>query len=258
MDDRLLEKLSRVRALADDAKNEHEGRTAMLMFQRLLDKHGLNVSDVEVYEGSAQQGEQIDTQAAFGAQRVETWIALLHVTIAKHFRCVPAIERKYRGAGKNRYSTLQFIGHTTDAQIAAEAFKTALTVADRMFARYELERLQTEALMPVFSSLLLPKETPREMRNGYYVGFVSGLEAAYKQQEAETTFDIIITTPADVLEAVKGYKSRNISANGGGQRGSESEAAGYKDGFNVGKGDRLHVDRDTGSYADMPTLNYGA
>lgn len=224
MDDKLLEKLRRIKALADDAKNDHECQTAMMMFQKLLAKHGLTASEVTFEE----EREEVDKISVHNGTRIETWLHYLHCIIAKHFRCVPVTKSAYRGSGKNRYQTLQFIGHSADVEIAAEAFKTAKLCADRMYARRVRVELENEALG--YPSRKIDK-------NKYFTGFGFGLETAYKKQEAETTFDIILATPADVLEAVSGFrqKSRSVDC----VAGDASAEAGFVDSNNVGRGNAL-------------------
>lgn len=224
VDEVLLEKLRRVKAIADESKTDHECQTAMMMFQRLLAKHGLTTSEVTFEE----KAEQIDTISIHSSARVEMWLRNLHCVIAKHFRCIPVSRGEYQGSGKNRIMTLQFIGHSADAEIAAEAFKTAKLCAERMYARRVRVALENEALGAPARKI---------ERNKYYIGFGFGLEAAYKQQEAEATFDLIITTPSDVLEAVSSFK--NVKHHFNAQRGNESVESGFMDGNNVGRGNAL-------------------
>ncbi len=226
----LLEKLSKIKALADEALDTHECQTALLMYQQLLDKHGLNSADVEIT--AAMQAETIEEVAVYTGQRIAKWMRYLYTTVAKHHRCIAASCKVFRGSAVCR-QTLQFIGHKQDAEIAAEAFKTALDAAFRLYNRYQLQKAASD------TCLTLPGhgQSEHSNRSRYMMGFAHGLEAAYRQQEAETTFDIIITVPADVREHVSGYGKHTIRNDV--PITDSNVIAGYNDGFNIGRGDRL-------------------
>lgn len=87
----VIEKLRKIQAVIEDAKNDHEAQVAMMMFQRLLDKNGLTESDVDAYHV---EDETVNEVEVFTASRVATWKKLLHAYIARHFRCLP-LTREY-------------------------------------------------------------------------------------------------------------------------------------------------------------------
>ena len=225
----LLEKLRKIKALAEDAKDDHECQTAMLMFQRLLAKNGLDAAEVPVESEPEGKPEEIDLHSA---ARIENWLRYLHSVVASHFRCVPVGARQRRG-GKTVTQTLQFIGHKRDVTIAAEAFNTALAAAGKLYRRHELAMLEDTALAYGFDDAKQLKPN----RSRYMMGFAMGLQAAYRRQEAENTLGIILTVPADVLAATDGLKHRRLHANVPRQDGNAS--AGYADGVSVGSGNRL-------------------
>jgi hypothetical protein len=232
-DTELLEKLKKIKALADEAQDDHECQTAMMMFQRLLTKNGLDVAEVEAMPDTcAEKPEETDV---YEGTRIEKWRHYLHMVIAQHFRCIPVTMTRYTGLRMEQHKQiLQFIGHRRDVQIAAEAYATALAAGERLYSRHRLRVLEAEAFGDVVTLRSLGG-TPNYSR--YMLGFGLGMEAAYKRQEAEATFDIILTTPSDVLEHVKGFRKRTFNAKAAPQDGNTS--AGYADGFNVGYGDRL-------------------
>lgn len=229
-DQDLLEKLRKIKALADEAQDDHECQTAMLMFQRLLTKNGLCAAQVQV---EAQPEETPDTVDLVQVRRVDTWLKYLYCVLAKHFRCV-AVEHHTVNAQWEKVRTLQFIGLPRDVTIAAQAFQTALAAAGRLYERHELRALEDEAL--AYDTGLPAPDKPN--RGRYMMGFAMGLHAAYRRQEAESTFAITLTTPADVLAAVAGFRDgkaadpRKVKRDG-------NTGVGYADGFNVGRGDRL-------------------
>ncbi len=226
----LLEKLSKIKTLADEAQDTHECQTALLMYQQLLNKHGLSSADVELT--AAMQAETIEEVAVYTGRRIAKWMRYLYTTVAKHHRCVAAINKVLRGSTVY-WQTLQFIGHKQDAEIAAEAFKTALDAAFRLYNRYLLQKAASSTCFALPGN----GQSERNNRSRYMMGFAHGLEAAYRQQEAETTFDIIIMVPADVREHVSGYGKHTIRDDA--PIADSNMVAGYNDGFNIGRGDRL-------------------
>lgn len=225
----LLEKLRKIKALADDAKDDHECQTALLMFQRLLAKNGLDAAEVQMEGEPDETPEEIDLHSA---ARIESWLHYLHSAVAKHFRCVPVCTLLRRD-GKTARQTLQFVGHRRDAAIAKEAFQTALAAAGRLYRRHELATLERDAMLYALGGVKPLKPS----RSRYMMGFAMGLQSAYCQQEAKSTFDIILTVPADVQAAVAGYKNKSLRASVSKRDGNAS--AGYADGFSVGSGNCL-------------------
>ena len=207
-------------------EDTHECQTALLMYQQLLEKHGLSTVDVELSAGLPM--ETIEQIAIYNGQRIPKWMSYLYATIAQHHRCIAARNKVARKCGGYQ-QTLQFIGHKHDAEIAAQVFSTALAAADRLYNRYRIKKAANKTLQYT--------QRERGSYSRYMLGFVRGLEAAYQQQEAASTFDLIITVPDDVREHVRGYGkhiTRSITPTADGNM-----IAGYNDGFNVGRGDRL-------------------
>lgn len=224
----LIEKLAKIKALADDASSDEECKTAMLMFQRLLDKHGMKVSDVVV---EADHNEVIEKDV-YGAKSISGWMSLFHSIIASHFRCVP-VRRVDKSGNKVTHTDLQFIGFENDSMLAAEAFSTSIKAAKRLFKRFWQENPRT----------WMYYDSENTSRTKYLIGFAYGLHAAYKAQEDSGCLGIIVTTPPEVKEHVSGFKKSNRKFS---QRTDDRYgSAGYTAGFNVGKGDRLSEDSES-------------
>lgn len=224
IDEALLEKLRRVKALADDSNSEHECQTALLMFQKLLKKHGLSERDVPIEETAAE--EEIKTAKAYENTRIPLWVRHLYCMVAKHFCCV-AINNTSR-CWRVTHQTLTFVGHESDASIAQAAFEAAYCAAQRMC---DEEQANVNYIAKCFG------KRKDFNRLDYLMGFVMGMNAAYSKQEAENETGLIITTPADVLLTVEGLPSETHRVRQ--PRSNEAVSAGYVDGNNVGRGDTL-------------------
>lgn len=224
IDEGLREKLRRIKALADDGKNEAECQTALLMFQKLLAKNRLSESEV-ILDDPPDETEEVIEQSIHSAPRIPQWLRILYISIAEHFRCI-AVSKRVMGN-----TSLLFVGHEKDASIAAQAFYAAKCAAARLCADYELECLINEVDNGI------PNRFNRE---SYLIGFSRGVDAAYRRQEEGNCTSLIIVTPPDVVEATKRLSKvkHNFS-----DPCDDSALSGYYDGENVGRGNVLRRDR---------------
>lgn len=224
IDDKLLEKLRKLKALADDGKNEAECQTALLMFQKLLKKN--NLSEAEVKLSKSVTEEKVDENVLTSYQRVPEWVKIIHAAISEHFRCVGVLHRDHvKGV-----TWLQFYGHTTDILIAARAFEAAIAAAERLVNECKLRFLEDSVL----------NGCEYEFNKAHYLkGFAVGLNTAYQQAEkADNELALIVQTPNDVLEAVKHMKyEKHRPLNP--LEFDDSFMVGHDDGHNVGAGNRI-------------------
>ena len=70
--DVLLDKLRKVKALADDAKDEAEGTAALLAFQRLLSKNGLSEQEVQI-ELDGEDEDEVNRVESLSRAHLESW-----------------------------------------------------------------------------------------------------------------------------------------------------------------------------------------
>lgn len=59
METKIIEKIQNLLELAYDAPNDEEGQTALLMAQKLMVKHNLSLSDLEVQPINRNIGKQL-------------------------------------------------------------------------------------------------------------------------------------------------------------------------------------------------------
>lgn len=217
LDDTILEKIRKVKRLADEASNENEGIAAALAFQRLLAQHHL--TEAEVLD--IKEEPQIEQQNVFSDTRAMQWERTLYVVIGEHFRCKCLTERY-----TNATTRFSYIGHADDVAVAAETFRTMYRVAARLADDYMDGLGRTR-----------PYGKRKDVtRREYLDGFARGLHAAFKRHEAENNLSIIISTPQDVLDYVAdlGAKERSFAP-----KEKTTTAAyrhGWQDGDNVGRG----------------------
>ena len=165
--EKIIEKIEKLFALAQNNPNENEAVAAAARAQELMAKYNLEMADLETSE----KKEELCTEMFEGGRG--KWRYQLAVIIARNFRCKTWL------LGKN----IIFLGFKNDANIALQTFtfiyKTGMTLAGRVYAEHQK----------------LGKST-KNVLNTYYVGFLYGIsEVLDKQSKA-----LMIVTPKEVEE----------------------------------------------------------
>lgn len=197
--EKVLEKIKKLFALAENNPSEEEAKSAALMAQKLMVENDIAMWEVE--------GVDLNKKEEIGEEEVDVpakkWKYTLAHIVADNFR----VKFFLRGKG-----TFIFYGHKTDAKIAIETFKYLFNTGDKLG-----KRLQYEARCAY-------QET-RNVYNSCVMGFCSGVREALAEQSKA----LMVIIPEDVKEA---YKERSA-----GFRTSHTSAPGaYNSGaFNTGK-----------------------
>ena len=120
MSEKIIEKIKNLMELAQDNPSDEEGQTALLMAQRLMLKHDVSLSQVELH----QKEEKFETGEAVGksASLIRWWEKDMSVVISSNFRCYVVQERDRR----TKTSYLMFFGEKRDAEMAAKVYDAAL------------------------------------------------------------------------------------------------------------------------------------
>ena len=203
-----IEQIAKIRRLAEDAQGTEEAQTALLMYQKLLVKHGLSEADIVIKNST-----QVIEENSLTVERLEKWILHLFMMIGKQFRC-KTITRKIEYVVKHSNTSLMFLGEEADVEIAKAAFLTAKETAERML------KLSRE------------KSHYKVNRSEYMLGFVTGLERAYKEQVVE--FGLCVVIPESVTKELEGRKYKNQEHKID-LKSSISSFQGYTDGFETGQ-----------------------
>lgn len=208
IDDKLLEKLRKIKALADEASDTAECHAALLMYQKLLAQNGLDEAEV-VFD--TEEDETIEELETFEAGRLCEYIRVLHACCAKHFRCMSAHQKTAKGR------RLFFVGHAKDALLAKHAFLTALEAGRRLADKRKTEN-----------------KDYRFNKNQYLLAFAIGFNEALERHEAENELSLVVTTPADVVEYCAGFRKARPFRNS--LHAAREAMLGHADGNNVGRG----------------------
>ena len=145
--------------LAQDNPSDEEGQTALLMAQKLMLKHDVSLSQVELHqtEDKFETGEVVGKSAS----SLRWWEKDMSVIISTNFRCYVVQERDRR----TETSYLIFFGEKKDAEMAAKVYDAAL-----MYLRYRIKRL--------------PDKSPA-YKNSYIRGFILSLGKRFEKQVEE-------------------------------------------------------------------------
>lgn len=197
--EKILEKIKKLFALADNNPSEEEAKSAALMAQKLMMENDIAMWEVEGVDLNKKEEiteEEVDVPA-------KKWKYTLAHIVADNFR----VKFFLRGKG-----TFIFYGHTTDAKIATETFKYLFNVGDKLG-----KKLYYEAKIAY--------EETRNVYNSCVMGFCAGVRDALAEQSKA----LMVIIPEDVKEA---YKERSA---GFGTSHTSAPRAYNGDAFRTGK-----------------------
>lgn len=216
MEERIIEKIRKCLALANNNPSEEEAKAAALQAQKLLAKYNISISDVEELEATTE--EIVEHPVWFkdcvkGVARA--WKYDLADIVAKNFRC------KHFFYGK---SAAVFYGHKTDAEAAAEVFKYLFAMGDRLANR---------ATYRVLREFHKRGESAQVsgIYNSWVRGFLQGLREGFDKQCTA----LMIVVPEEVKEAYE-EKAKGFKHLKAGMRNNGFDDKAYNDGLSTGKG----------------------
>lgn len=201
--DKIVDKIRKLLALAEDGANTAEGEAAMLKAQKMMAEYGVSVEGGNTPEAHTYKIVRCETPGDKGFR-----ISLCAI-IANNFRCRALIQNK----------VICFLGHSEDADICKAVFEFAYKFAkkngDREVARARKEHRNTKCVF-----------------NSYATGFLAGL----KQKLGEQSTALMIVVPQDVKDEFDRQFPSAKTYKGGMQRQHfdyDSYAAGFIDGKRV-------------------------
>lgn len=170
--DKILDKISNLMKRAKE-KDDAEGQTSILLAQKLMAKHNISVSQVQIFESKSEVNE---SRVEFG--RMIWWYAELAATIASHFRC----------SCMKHGSSVIFVGLDEDAEIATAVYQGAI------------DHIKYRRRQMTWAS--------KDEKNSYIVGFMCGLDDKLEAQKAELEREsdstaLVLQTPAEVKDYIK-------------------------------------------------------
>jgi hypothetical protein len=184
--EKILGKIKKLFALANNNPSEEEAKAAALKAQELLAQYHIDYSEVENIDlDKVEEIEEVTVDIP-----AKKWKYTLARIVADNFRC------KHFYYGKKK---LVFYGHKTDANVAAETFKYLFNIGNALGNRLYYEaKCAYEETSNVYNSCVL--------------GFCAGVREALAEQSRA----LMVIVPEDVktayTSAVSGARSMNIGS----------------------------------------------
>ena len=207
--EKLLDKISNLMKRAEE-KDDAEGQASILLAQKLMAKHNISVSQVQIYETKSEVNE---SRVRFG--RMIWWYTKLAATIADHFRC----------SCMKHGSSVIFVGLGEDAEIATAVYQGAI------------EHIKYRRRQMTWAS--------KDEKNSYIVGFMCGLDEKLEAQkaamiqESESTA-LVLQTPVEVKDYIKSNTTSSYKSN---TQVRDIDIASYFMGLDEGKNAELNSSR---------------
>lgn len=241
IDDKVIERIQKLLALAADVSNEHEAALAASRAQDLLRRHNLDVAAVEARSGrkTAAVGE---SQQAFAVKpgSGKEWRVSLASTVAARGFC-RTLYSEYR-----HNMTIWWIGRPTDVEAAQSTYTYLVTELERLAQEYSAGRwtaakMAARALGLTFheyeSHLRLMGTHPLTARRSWLEGAVAGVARQMRDEQDkhndEQTTAMMVVRGAELTEYMQG-KYDNLKVRRSNHR-SNSDGTAYSAGYETGK-----------------------
>lgn len=214
--ERVIQKVQKALALANDKKNHaEESETALLLAQKLLAKHNLSIADVQSFGDVGTVKKEVVEGDATHYTRLQWWVKILHGIIASNFRCYSL---RYLASGKSK---LVFVGTKEDVEVAIAVYK---------FAEENIRRHANHYVSSVTNSS--DRTYRNSIRNDYIGGYLSGLKAKFEEQVKNEGWGLVLVKDKEVVDYYENIGARKsktrTSASFGGDPLARSQ--GYSDG----------------------------
>lgn len=160
--ERVIETIKKLFAVAANNPNEGEAKNAMLLAQKMMAKHHIEMKDL----AADPVLNPVTNTVIHSAPRFPFWQTLLLETIAHEFRCYA-----YHETIRKTICRLRFVGRAEDIKIAETVFIFAVTVAKELAQINIRSRGDTGAT--------------RRAREAFLMGFSCGVREAFQKQKEE-------------------------------------------------------------------------
>jgi hypothetical protein len=130
-DDKIIERVKALLAMAGDTSSPHEASIAAGRARKLMDAHQIELADLG------------DKSTGFGFRNVDkeyrfppAWKDILCVAVAKYNDCKAIKTRKWKSTNNSYTFQLVFQGYESDVEVAIAMYDYLTTTVDRLCGRY--------------------------------------------------------------------------------------------------------------------------
>lgn len=234
-----LNKVRKLLALAGNNPNQQESEAAMMMAQKLMCKHGLEMRDVEDKDRDRPGAVELSHEGM--GKTASWWEGRIAMVVAENFKC--GVYRRSSGhssSGRVRRK-ITFVGFPEDAEIAVQVYDLAVRTC-----KYEADKYVSEAKEATILVAQLRNETcewdrarSKRTRNDYINGWIEGIRQAFKKNVTDNA--LIVVKPDAVIQRMKNLGLVKSRTTGGRGRGDgAARAAGKRDGSQFTSREKLH------------------
>ena len=131
--DKLIKRVQKLLAMANDAGSPNEAAIAARRARSLMDKHSLSQSDVEDLESG--NGSFSEVRAGKSRRFMAKWEQWLAIAVADLNDCV--VRRAFSGGNKTQ---VEFCGQEDDAAVARATFEYLVATVKRLCSQYMAEQ----------------------------------------------------------------------------------------------------------------------
>lgn len=194
--EKIIKQVRALIRLAEEDRDDSEGQSAFILAQRLMIKHQLKTSDVQDTDNMLIENP-IGEERVTIYKRLVWWERLLANIISRNFRVKCFTRSKHVDGFKRQRSTIIFLGHGYDLELAKEIFVLA----------YDATLIYSEAFVG-------EQRGKRELKRDYIRGFLAGLDQKFNEQisELKGKYELMVQVPKDVEIA---YKNIDWTRGGG-------------------------------------------
>lgn len=220
VNDKILEKIRNLLALAEDGANDEESQTALLMAQKLMLKYKISQNDLN--EGGEMK---IVVKSLSVYKRIYWWEREMAGIIAENFRVMLYLQNSRLPHQNSLQRKIVFMGYPEDVELAYEMYHFAID-AMKHYASLHLRKKSK------YSS-----ETKSDLRKSYYQGFMDGLKDKFEKQREDlvaedNAYALMIQTPSDVVDKFKTEIKGTVKFK---QQVLSKDNLAYSDGYDQGK-----------------------
>ena len=206
----IREKIAHLLALAESPEPE-EAKAALLRARELMAKHKLRPEECVDAQSAKVIRESLDITCT---AMTNPWACALSAVIAEHY-CCQAFRSRARG---RKVVTVGLVGLEDDFEIAKRIFL------------YAYDCLISAIKREIKYNPKDPRGTYREKCNAYGWGFVSGVDAAFRDQEEEhKDWGLVLVVPKAVTDSMKDMGKKSTFGKDK-DNYADCKAAGYQEG----------------------------
>lgn len=209
-DSEIISKIKKVLALATNNSCVEEGRTAMLLAQKMMIENNISISEIS----ERIESKEVINQSVEESVRSSWWHKQLAVIISKNFRCETYISKR------RNVSKIMFIGLKNDHEIAKQIYIYAIKIISKNCKEYILQNSKNLS-------------TKKGMKNQYIIGYLDGLKDKFAEQIKNNSWGLIIVKDPMVDNIFKDLNIKHGKRHSFCINGNEQDRNnGYRDGKN--------------------------